>query len=188
MFTSIDIKGNKYEPTENARGKELLCPCCRTPVILKKGKINIPHFAHVNKNCGYFDYKGMSKWHKDWQSLFPPFQREVRMQHNFTKKIHIADIVNSNGIVLEFQHSPISVQEKQSRDNFYPKLIWIIDGSNIKGGIEIKKVYTDEYSKYLNFKHNSKSHVLKMLSGIEDIVDGMDKSIRKLDNSCSSHQ
>ena len=83
----------------------LVCPHCGGKVILRNGLINKAHFAHLQKDCGYFDYKGMSEWHIEWQSLFPDEQREVRMKCDKTGEVHIADAVNHNGVVIEFQNS-----------------------------------------------------------------------------------
>lgn len=33
-----------------------------------------------------------------------------------------------HGCVLEFQHSFISNEERSSRNNFYPNLVWVVDG------------------------------------------------------------
>jgi hypothetical protein len=36
--------------------------------------------------------------------------------------------VTDQGWVLEFQHSPIKPEERRSRDAFYRKLVWVVDG------------------------------------------------------------
>jgi len=41
---------------------------------------------------------------------------------------HIADVKTKNGWVLEFQHSYIKPEERNYRNAFYSKLVWIIDG------------------------------------------------------------
>ena len=34
--------------------------------------------------------------------------------------------------VFEFQHSPIKPEERQAREAFYSKLIWVVDGTHLK--------------------------------------------------------
>ena len=53
---------------------------------------------------------------------------------------HIADIKTDSGLVIELQHSSMSLEEMQSRENFYKKMIWIIDGSPFKNRFHILSV------------------------------------------------
>jgi len=150
MYIAIErVTGKRYEASPEVKKLVLECPMCKCGVQAKTGDIKAHHFAHLYKDCGYFNYKGMSKWHTEWQNLFNVDQREVRMQKN--GKTHIADICNSNGIVIEFQHSSISLENKQSRDEFYDKLIWVVDVSDIASNIHLgkKEVATQELENYL---------------------------------------
>jgi hypothetical protein len=45
---------------------------------------------------------------------------------------HIADVKTERGWVIEFQHSYIKPEERRSRDAFYPKLVWVVDGTRRK--------------------------------------------------------
>jgi hypothetical protein len=47
---------------------------------------------------------------------------------------HIADVKTERGWVIEFQHSYIKPEERRSRDAFYPKLVWVVDGTRRKRG------------------------------------------------------
>ena len=145
MYFAHDKNKNKVEATKEIRGNELYCPYCGGDVIVKAGEQKVNHFAHKKTDCGYFKYKGMSSWHKLWQNLFTSEQREVYMKKNGEK--HIADAVNSNGVVIEFQNSPISTENKRSRDNFYDKLIWVVNADTFKDKISFESLRTDEYMK-----------------------------------------
>lgn len=46
-------------------------------------------------------------------------------------ELHIADVITERGTVLEFQHSPISSMERASRENFYKRLIWVVNGLRV---------------------------------------------------------
>lgn len=45
---------------------------------------------------------------------------------------HIADVKTARDWVIEFQRSPIKSEERQSREAFYKKLIWVVDGTRRK--------------------------------------------------------
>lgn len=42
-------------------------------------------------------------------------------------EIHRADVKTPTSLVLEFQHSPISDEDKISREDFYQNMFWIVD-------------------------------------------------------------
>lgn len=50
-----------------------------------------------------------------------------------TGEKHIADVRTSHGLVIEFQHSRIDPQERTSRERFYGNMIWVVDGTRLKG-------------------------------------------------------
>ena len=106
-----------------APGLHATCPCCKGDVIAKCGQINVWHWAHKIKDCDLWS-EPETPWHLGWKSLFPRNQTEVVMSN------HRADAVNQNGVVFEFQHSPMDVETMQEREAFYgEKMIWVLDGS-----------------------------------------------------------
>lgn len=68
---------------------------------------------------------------KTMQEQFPIECREVVMKHN--GEIHRADVFK-DGVVVEFQHSPITPQEFRERNTFYNtlgyKVAWVFDVSD----------------------------------------------------------
>ena len=42
---------------------------------------------------------------------------------------HIADVKTERGDVLEFQHSPLDPQERRAREEFYQRMVWVVDGT-----------------------------------------------------------
>jgi len=57
---------------------------------------------------------------------------------------HIADVQLSNGLVIEFQRSPIDPEERTSRENYYKNMIWVVDGTRLKR----------DYPRFLKVLHN----------------------------------
>jgi len=179
MRYAVDFMNNRHEASPQLKGRELFCPHCEGFVIPKTGKIKAYHFAHHGADCEYFKYKGMSKWHTDWQNLFKKDQQEVRVTKG--DKTHIADVKNSNGVVIEFQHSGITMEEKNKRDDFYEKLIWVVDVASVKHNVTIGKKWipTEDYKEYgrgdWSFNYDIKSKV-EDLDRVIPIIHTLDLS------------
>lgn len=96
------------------------------------------HWAHASRrNCDPW-WENETSWHRAWKNLFPEGYREIgHIAPN--GEIHSADIKTPTGIVIEVQHLAITDAERLSRENFYVKLVWVIDGSafhdNFKVGV-----------------------------------------------------
>lgn len=97
------------------------CDICDSEVIPKCGRIVTWHWAHKTlEDCDTWA-ESITQWHADWQSRFPKEMREIPIGK------HRADILLSNGRVLEFQHSGISVDQIEEREAHYGDMIWIFD-------------------------------------------------------------
>ncbi len=78
-------------------------------------------------------FLGETAWHRDWKMAFPPDYREVCFHDSNLQEQHRADVYTPCGTTLEFQNSPISLAELESRESYYPKLIWVLNGKKFKG-------------------------------------------------------
>ena len=116
-------------------GEMYYCQICNQPMMQRHCIDRIDHFAHYSPHgrkdivpCS--DHWGYDKtaWHMEWQKRFPVDSMERVLELHGKK--HIADILLS-GIVVEFQHSPISYDEFNERNKFYTslgyKVIWVFD-------------------------------------------------------------
>jgi len=114
-------------------------------LIAKRGNILKHHFAFKNKDESNSNYDpwyaakkvegGKTEWHSTWQSLSNPNKVEITMTQDGVK--HIADMISKQDKVIEFQHSPLSQEEIQAREDFYQDMIWVMDARsnfNIKLG------------------------------------------------------
>lgn len=128
MQVAIDKDGKRVFAYNAKMGDEYLCPICRGSVILRKGSINVDHFAHRASECIDNWHYDMSEWHYSLQKRFSKEEREVVVKH--MGEIHRADILQGNQII-EFQHSPISIEEINKRNKFYNaagySVAWVFD-------------------------------------------------------------
>ena len=154
MLFANDKNGNRVYAIDADPNEEYFCPICSHSVILKCGEINAAHFAHKSNTC-YDDWNyDMSEWHKKRQSLFPKECQEVVVKNKYGKT-HRADVLIDN-TVIEFQHSSITANEFDDRNNFFLglgyRLVWVFDVSsefdnNIEDLDSNKKSYKWKYPK-----------------------------------------
>jgi len=134
------VCGKKTEATKGARG---VCPCCDSEVIARCGTKRINHWAHKkDSDCDHW-WEPETEWHRAWKEHFPSEWQEVVYKAADGEK-HIADVQLSNGLVIEFQHSPIDPEERTSRENFYKNIIWVVDGTRLKR----------DYPRFLKVRNN----------------------------------
>ena len=118
----------RIEPTPKATAT---CPCCDSEVVAKCGDKKVWHWAHKSKQMCDHWWENETQWHRDWKNCFPEEWQEVVHFAEDGEK-HIADVKTPSGLVIEFQHSAIKPDEQRSRELFYRKMIWIVDGTRLK--------------------------------------------------------
>ena len=119
------VNGQRQEARPGLRGE---CRACGSPMVAKCGEIKVRHWAHKGRrNCDPW-WENETEWHRNWKNQFPDHWQEVVQFDAEDGEKHIADVKTDDGWVLEFQHSYIQPEERRSRDAFYPKLIWVVDG------------------------------------------------------------
>jgi len=164
------VEGNKTEAFKGGRGT---CPSCNSELIARCGDVNINHWAHKGaRNCDTW-WENETEWHREWKNSFPKEWQEVVHIDEKGEK-HIADVKTEKGWVLEFQHSFIKDDERNSRNIFYSKLVWVVDGLRRKtdrlqfqkvlkesskapvGNVDIRKINFPEESRLLKEWMNCK--------------------------------
>jgi len=129
-----DCDGSKCSPTPKRRGT---CPYCHSEVLAKCGPRYIWHWAHVSKaDCDQW-WENETDWHREWKSYFPIECQEVIHHDPKTNEKHVADVKTLKGMVIEFQNSFITVEELRSRETFYGKMFWIVNGASFKDSFSI---------------------------------------------------
>jgi hypothetical protein len=100
-------------------------------LVSKCGNTKVHHWAHKNtKECDSW-WERETQWHRDWKNCFPVEWQEVVHKDQSGEK-HIADIKTPDGLVVEFQHSHVTREERDSRETFYEHIIWVVDGTRRK--------------------------------------------------------
>lgn len=122
------INGDKTEATKGAKG---FCPKCGAELIAKCGEVKLNHWAHKgSRNCDPW-WENETDWHRSWKGKFPVNWQEV-IHFDGSGEKHIADVKTQAGYVLEFQHSYLNPEERRSRNTFYSKVVWVVDGTRRK--------------------------------------------------------
>lgn len=105
-----------------------ICQGCGMPTVAKCGKMVLWHWAHkAGMHCDRW-WEPESRWHRMWKDRFPPDWQEVCLLNSATGERHIADVRTPAGLVIEMQRSTIDPSEVRTRETFYQKMIWIVDG------------------------------------------------------------
>ena len=108
------------------------CPLCNSQLIPKCGSIKIWHWSHKNnKDCDDW-HETESEWHKSWKNKF------LKAQQEFVMGKHRADIRTSKRWVIELQNSSISSDEIIERENYYKKMVWLLNGKTLGKGLELR--------------------------------------------------
>ncbi|MBL1142614.1 MAG: hypothetical protein HND53_11325 [Proteobacteria bacterium] len=148
------INGDRVEATKGAKG---FCICCGSELIAKCGEVKVHHWAHKgNRNCDRW-WENETEWHRSWKGKFPLDWQEV-VHFDGSGEKHIADVKTQSGWTLEFQHSYLNSEERRSRNTFYSKLIWVVDGTRRKTDkLQFQKII-NESSVILNEPHILRVH------------------------------
>lgn len=125
-------------------GLKGLCEHCGGAVQAKCGSIVLWHWAHVSLDTCDSWHEPETLWHRSWKQIFGEHCSEIRIEKEGT--YHIADVLNKDGIVFEFQNSSISGAEIAAREAFYgEKMIWVINGEAFKDSFVMDD---DEYTQH----------------------------------------
>ncbi len=167
-FALVGSQRKEAEPKEIG-----VCICCGNQVRAYCGQQRVNHWKHINLiECDQWS-EGETEWHRNWKNYFENTQQEFVRFDNSTGEKHIADIyIESKDLVIEFQHSPINIEEIIARENFYKKMIWVIDlkdfSKNINFYDDIKEVFGETVEYPWAIKEDAKYRQLKKEGKIEE--------------------
>ena len=122
------VNGERHEALPHLTGK---CPACDQVMVARCGEVTVSHWAHKGRRDCDTWWENETEWHRTWKGQFPEEWQEVVHRADSGEK-HIADVKTDHGWVIEFQHSYLKPEERRSRDAFYPKLVWVVNGARRK--------------------------------------------------------
>ena len=160
MLFANDYNDNRIHIDDTQSNNEYYCPYCGAPVITKKGDVRQHHFAHKVSHACRDTWESnrsydISPWHNEWQSCFPKDNQELKLSLGET--VHRADVV-IDYTVVEFQHSILSPDNFDDRNNFYLnlgyKVVWLFDLSELfeNGQLSFEKENSDLVFQWINPK------------------------------------
>lgn len=118
------VEGKRQEAQPGCAGE---CSACGQTMVAKCGQHRIWHWAHrETRTCDRW-WETETEWHRAWKKHFPEDWQEMIHWSKDGEK-HIADVKTESGVVLEFQHSFLRREERESRELFYQKMVWVVDG------------------------------------------------------------
>lgn len=165
VLVAINEKGRTVKSHEEEKGGVFFCPCCKSEVILKKGEVKFPHFAHkqlvtcqgasesetlehiqgkllVAKNCERF---GLSY---ELEAYLPEINQR-------------ADVLIEKKTAIEFQCSSLSIERLKERTEHYQshgyQVFWVLgeDLGKTNRLTELKK-------HFLSFNHHLGYHDFRL--------------------------
>lgn len=158
MFIGLNAEGQRVAADHATHTVTYTCPICGGELVLKRGTIKVPHFAHKYPCTDTWHYD-MSEWHYAWQLNFPEEAREVVRTLNGVA--HRADILlDDEKLVLEFQHSTLKAEEFEDRNRFYTslgyKVIWVFDVAEKFSDGTISYMLAHKDDEWFRWRHASK--------------------------------
>lgn len=162
-----DVNGQRSAPQPNLKGT---CPLCGHDAVSKCGPKVIWHWAHMQKrHCDPW-WENETPWHWMWKSFFPEDQREVVHFDARSGEKHIADVKTARGLVIELQNSAMTLNELQSREAFYKRMIWIVNAEPFKSQLHMLDPLPDPQSElarglvFCHARHNQKGRLFRRKS------------------------
>jgi competence protein CoiA len=174
MLYAKNISGDRIWPSKDIEAR---CFGCDSLMVAKMGAIMTHHWAHLTKKeCDEW-MENEGEWHLGWKKRIEDYAKENKINgltvEKFIKqndKWHFADIYSNEEGVTELQHSSISVENIQAREQFYGRMKWLFDCREAyeKGRLNITTqskiinthpVLGNQYEEWNNFtwKHCKKS-------------------------------
>lgn len=139
----VSLLSLSKEELQHQRTQSYYCPCCQQKVCLKVGSIKIPHFAHISNLECHGVSEGETKEHLTGKKHFYEWLSrqgyDVEIEKYFPDFHQRADLYfihDSQAYAIEFQCSPISLEQLTKRTSMYRQFqiepIWIFSNRFLK--------------------------------------------------------
>jgi hypothetical protein len=106
-----------------AKGARATCSTCKATLLAYCGDVLNWHLHHeASADCDPW-HEPKTEWHRKWKN---EFEKEGG-RCEITKGPHRADVITGKELVIEFQHSSLSLAEYQEREEFCRRMVWVFD-------------------------------------------------------------
>lgn len=106
--------------------KQFFCPSCHTPLLLKIGEVNIPHFAHQTRTACETFSEPESSLHLQGKLLlyqfFSHLNFKVELESYIPQISQRTDLLVNAYFAIEYQCSLIPVSQLKQRSQGYLKM------------------------------------------------------------------
>ena len=173
MRFAVDESRKRIEPFKGGRA---LCQLCGATLVAKCGEIYTWHWQHKNDgNCDTWK-EHETQWHREWKSKFPKENQEIIIEKKGEK--HIADILTKEGLIIEFQNSPISTFTITEREEFYKRMVWVVNAEEFKDNFKISSAVK---TKLRDVDESKKNNLDSVDYDFKERKEELEKSILNID-------
>lgn len=162
------------------RNEKYTCPVCGGDLILHKGQVITPYFAH-KRNCPCLDHWAYSDspWKAQMRALFEPECQEVVVINDAQR--HRADVLLGNTVLI-FAQDDITKKTFQERNIFFcnagKDVIWIVDAREQWNMGMIRRSHKDRtkffwdapYPSLAGFLPQQEKHIFLILQFTEGVM------------------
>ena len=120
------VNGVRQEAEQKLRGT---CPYCDRVVFAKCGQQRIWHWSHLGKLDVILGESPRRFGIASGRTSFP--QIGGRSGRRSKWRMSCRRCQEDRGLVIEFQRSHITPDERISRENFYRNMVWVVDGTRL---------------------------------------------------------
>ena len=133
MLNALDKDGNTINLFDNKPiNPPFYCPACKSSLRLKRGKIKIPHFAHISlQNCDSWSESESAQHLGLKLSLYQWLKEKEKVElEKYVPEIkQTADLLVNDKLAIEIQCSPLSLQRLEERTVSYKEkgyyVLWL---------------------------------------------------------------
>lgn len=165
---------------DTERSTDYICPVCTAPVVLKKGEIKMPHFAHKTKTeC---ENNGETSWHLSGKHTVGQMLEATGWDVDFevplgNRRADLYATKNGRVRIIEFQRKVQNSElYKRTRDlQRYGEVIWVypLEGEEVGGDpCCIKMTATYDINALYSTKHPIGAKVMFFDDEYGDLCEG----------------
>jgi hypothetical protein len=144
---AIDTETNKYTlPSDAIKCKKYKCIECNKKVILRKGEVRKPHYAHYaqTNTCHYYDHPNEAQIHKDAKMLMAQLLKDKK-EILFTWDCKICgefEAFDNDDSTILYKEEDEIITEYRSKDGKWVADVALINNGEVRYIVEIKNTHS----------------------------------------------